>query len=452
MNQAWPAPVASGPVNARVRVPGSKSHTARALYLAAIATHPSRIRGALDARDTRLFINGLQALGARISSDGDALLVEPISNHEMPPADSPTGSAPGKIRTIDVGLAGTVMRFLPPLAALSSTPTRFTGDEAALHRPVAPLLDALTSMGASVDYEGEAGHLPLTIRGPLHVPEDGCVDVHASSSSQFLSAMLLVAPLLSSPITVRAPGNVVSLPHVDMTVSAMRARGIRCVRSGDAGQDLSWVVEPGRPEGGTWTIEPDLSNAGPFLAAAMVTGGSVTIPNWPSVTDQAGDAWRWILKEMGGIVRFTPGASDGKAEAGDLTVTGPPRGNLRGLSADFSAIGELVPTVAALAAVASSPSLITGIAHLRGHETDRVSALAREITRLGGDVNEGDDFLRITPRPLHAAEIHTYEDHRMATFGAIIGLNVPGTHVANVETTSKTLPGFTTMWEDMLSQ
>lgn len=427
----WRAPVADSPVDATVAIPGSKSITARALYLAAVAEAPSLVTGALDARDTRLFADALEVMGARIEDAGDgALRVTPMS---LPPRGG----------RIECGLAGTVMRFLPPLAALSAEETLFDGDKQAYARPLGPLLDALVRMGASVTYHGERGHLPFSIRGPLRTPLGAQAWVDASSSSQFLSALLLVSPLVGDPLFVSAPGPVPSMPHVEMTLASLAGAGIDLEVVDEAQADLStWHVFPSRPRGGEIVVEPDLSNAGPFLAAAMITGGRVRIPAWPGATTQAGDAWRALLGHMGATITLD--------EEG-LTLTGPGAGNYPGIKATMAEVGELTPTLAAICAYASTPSHLSGIAHLRGHETDRLAALVAEINRAGGQAEETEDGLVITPRPLHAAQIRSYADHRMATFGAILGLITPGITVDDIACTSKTLPGFAAMWDALLS-
>ena len=427
----WRAPVADSPVDATVAIPGSKSITARALYLAAVAEAPSLVTGALDARDTRLFADALEVMGARIEDAGDgALRVTPMS---LPPRGG----------RIECGLAGTVMRFLPPLAALSAEETLFDGDKQAYARPLGPLLDALVRMGASVTYHGERGHLPFSIRGPLRTPLGAQAWVDASSSSQFLSALLLVSPLVGDPLFVSAPGPVPSMPHVEMTLASLAGAGIDLEVVDEAQADLStWHVFPSRPRGGEIVVEPDLSNAGPFLAAAMITGGRVRIPAWPGATTQAGDAWRALLGHMGATITLD--------EEG-LTLSGPGAGNYPGIKATMAEVGELTPTLAAICAYASTPSHLSGIAHLRGHETDRLAALVAEINRAGGQAEETEDGLVITPRPLHAAQIRSYADHRMATFGAILGLITPGIAVDDIACTSKTLPGFAAMWDSLLS-
>ncbi|MDC4232690.1 3-phosphoshikimate 1-carboxyvinyltransferase [Actinomyces sp. B33] len=427
MRGLWEAPVGA-PLDAVVDVPGSKSQTARALYLAAVADSPSVIRGALRARDTDLLRDALRSLGADVRDDGDELRVRP-----MP--------LPAQAASIDCGLAGTVMRFLPPLAALGPEPVRFDGDEGARVRPLASLLDVLESLGASIDFEGEPGFLPLTIRGPLAAPP-GPVVVDASASSQFLSSLLLVAPLLGREVEIRAAGPLVSAPHVEMTVEALRARGVG-IDPVPGARSSAWRVRPGRPAGGSWDIEPDLSNAGPFLAATVVCGGTVTIPRWPGRTTQAGDAWRDLLPRLGARLDLT-----GRG----LVVRGPGAGSYPGLDVDLSDAGELAPTLAAVLALASSPSRLTGIAHLRGHETDRLAALVAELRRLGAGAEELDDGLVIRPAPMRGTAVRTYADHRMATFAAIIGLVVPGVLVEDIGTTAKTLPGFARMWGAMLGR
>lgn len=429
----WRAPACPGPLDARVTVPGSKSQTARALVLAATADAPGSVVGALDSRDTRLMARALSDLGATLEVDSTAprLRVTPLTTVRA-------GA------TVDCGLAGTVLRFIPALAATAAGTTSFHGDEAAAARPVRPLLDALTSLGARVTYEGEEGILPFSLTGPLASSPDGTreVAVDASASSQFLSALLLASPLMGGRVHVRATGPVVSLPHVWMTVEALRARGVCVDEDPPAAGTTGWTVSGGRPHGGEVVIEPDLTNAGVFLAAACVCGGRVRIAHWPRRTTQAGDAWRDLLTRMGAHLSF---AGD------DLVIEAPGRSGLRGIDADLSAVGELTPVLAALCALAGSESRLRGIAHLRGHETDRLGALTAEITRLGGSVVELPDGLDIHPAPLHAAQVHTYADHRMATFAAVIGLAVPGVELDDVSCTSKTLPDFPAMWADLLA-
>ncbi|NUW35141.1 3-phosphoshikimate 1-carboxyvinyltransferase [Nonomuraea sp. SMC257] len=419
--QHWPAPVATGPVAASVELPGSKSVTNRALVLAALAEGPGIVRRALRSRDADLMVAALRALGATL---------EPMAETS---ASVDWRVTPGPVRGgahVDAGLAGTVMRFVPPVAALADGPVTFDGDPHARKRPMGPILDALRALGARV--EGDA--LPFTVSGPV---AGGEVTIDASASSQFVSGLLLTAARFEKGVTIRHSGPPVpSQPHIDMTVQMLRAAGVRV----DDGERDVWRVEPGPVAPRDLTVEPDLSNAAPFLAAAMVTGGTVTVPGWPAVTTQPGDALRGLLTDMGATVHLTDG--------GELSVTGA--GRIEGIDADLREVGELTPTIAALAALASSPSRVRGVAHLRGHETDRLAALATEINRLGGDAEETDDGLIVRPRPLHGGVFHSYDDHRMATAGAVIGLAVPGVEVENIATTGKTLPEFTAMWASML--
>ncbi|WP_448851414.1 3-phosphoshikimate 1-carboxyvinyltransferase [Corynebacterium sp. 335C] len=423
--QHWPAPAADGPVTATVSVPGSKSMTNRALVLAAISSTPSTITGALRSRDTDLMAGALAAMGTVVDDGSDytgtadrTLRVEPRLLHGA---------------VIDCGLAGTVMRFLPPVAASASGEVFFDGDATARVRPMGAVLGALRELGADVDGDS----LPFTVRPSS--PIGGEVEVDASASSQFISALLLAAPTFERGLTLRQIGNVPSRPHIDMTVAMLREAGV----SVEEPRRGTFRIAHQEVRGRTWRIEPDLSNATPFLAAAAVTGGRVRIPGWPEYTTQPGDRIRHILRGMGCSVEL-----ERRGDELDLVVEGPER--LRGIDIDMGDIGELTPTVAALAALADGPSRLTGIAHLRGHETDRLAALVAEITRFGGDAEELEDGLLIRPRPLHAEVWRSYHDHRMATAGAIIGLAVPGTKVEDIATTSKTLPGFELLWAGML--
>ncbi|MEW9555753.1 3-phosphoshikimate 1-carboxyvinyltransferase [Nonomuraea sp. NPDC050783] len=420
----WPAPTATTPVSATVPLPGSKSVTNRALVLAALAEGPGVVRRALRSRDADLMVAALRALGTTLEPAGET------------PASVDWHVTPGPLRggaAIDAGLAGTVMRFVPPIAALADGPVSFDGDPHARKRPMGPILDALRALGARVDNDA----LPFTISGP---PAGGEVTLDASGSSQFVSGLMLSAARFAKGVTIRHAGPPVpSQPHIRMTVQMLRAAGVTV---DDSEHDV-WRVEPGPIAVRDVTVEPDLSNAAPFLAAALVTGGTVTIPAWPLTTTQPGDALRGLLTSMGATV-----TRDERAHSADLVVTGT--GEITGIDADLREVGELTPTIAALAALATTPTRIRGVAHLRGHETDRLAALVTEINRLGGDAEETGDGLVIRPRPLHGGVFHSYDDHRMATAGAVIGLRVPGVEVENVATTAKTLPEFVPMWAAML--
>ncbi|CAN5115498.1 3-phosphoshikimate 1-carboxyvinyltransferase [soil metagenome] len=420
----WPAPRATAPLDASLQLPGSKSLTNRELVLAALATGPSLLRAPLHSRDTALMIEGLRALGTRINevegggAFGPDLLVTP--------AELAGGTS------IDCGLAGTVMRFLPTVAALALGPVTFDGDPSAYRRPMRTTIDALRALGVDVHDDGR-GALPFSLYGTGAVA-GGALSIDASASSQFVSGLLLAAPRFTNGLTLTHTGaSLPSLPHIEMTIACLAARGVE-VTSPAPGV---WVVPPAPIAGLDVAIEPDLSNAGPFLGAALVAGGTVTVTGWPATTTQVGASMAPILTAMGASVNQADGA---------LTVAGT--GTFRGI--DLADASELAPTIAALAALAEGETVLTGIAHLRGHETDRLAALATEINGLGGDVTETADGLIIRPRPLHGGLWHSYEDHRMATAGAIIGLAVDGVLIDDVATTAKTLPQFVQLWNALV--
>lgn len=401
-------------------LPGSKSMTARALVLAALSVGASTLRSPLRARDTQLMAGGLRAMGVHVSASNDELwVVRPRPLH-------------GPAR-VDVGLAGTVMRFLPPCAALADGEVVFDGDPRARERPLAPLVEALRTLGVRI----EGSTLPLTVHGVGRVT-GGEVVIDASASSQLVSGLLLAGADFDRGVVVRHVGpSLPSAPHLRMTVQMLRAAGAGV----DDGTPDVWAVEHGRLIGRGWDIEPDLSGAAPFLAAALVTGGAVTVLGWPRSTTQPGDRLRDLLREMGGSATLT---TEG------LTVRGT--GVVHGLDADLSEVGELTPVLAALAALADSPSRLRGIAHLRGHETDRLAALARELTALGAEVVEEPDGLKIRPKPLRGTVLETYDDHRMAHAAAVVGLAVPGVELSDVGCTAKTLPNFPALWSAMVSR
>ena len=465
----WPAPLApasseAAGKNALVHIPGSKSLTNRYLLLAALADSPSYLRAPLHSRDSALMIEALRQLGAGI---------------ELVPTDSPFGpdvkvtplnfAQPGSAQAVSIecGLAGTVMRFVPALAALLPGEFAFDGDPHARQRPMGPVLEGLRQLGVQVDCEQGENALPFVLRSPGLASAEGVseapvVRIDASTSSQFVSALLLMAPRLpQGMVLVHEGSSVPSIPHIQMTVEALRQMGIQVQEhypnQGNEAEsgEYRWTVHPGSFPGFEMTVEPDLSNAGPFLAAAVVTGESVTVPYWPAPaadssagTTQVGDMWRELLPALGAQVRYAEGR---------LTVTGPAQLPEGDFSFDLSAGGELAPTMAAACAFVKGRVELTGIAHLRGHETDRLAALAAEINRLGGAAHDTADSLVIEapiPAAAEAAPVlaRTYDDHRMATFAAIIGLRRPNVVVQNVATVAKTMPEFTAMWEDMLAQ
>lgn len=421
-SQPWPAPLAHSPIQAELSLPGSKSLNNRELILSALAIEPTTIRGLLKSRDSALMIDALRSLGTEIQEldNGDVVV-------------TPRPFAAGA--TIDCGLAGTVMRFVPPMAALVSGSVVFDGDEAARRRPMSTTISSLRALGVEVD-DNNTGSLPFTVHGTGKIP-GGELTIDASASSQFVSGLLLAAARFENGLTLTHRGeHLPSMPHIEMTLDCLSKRGVKVSTPAEA----VWRVEPGPIAGGSLTIEPDLSNAGPFLAAAMVAGGSLTIRDWPESTTQVGDEFDGILQQMG--------AEISRDERG-LTIMGT--GEIHGIDIDLSIGGELTPVIAALAAIADSPTVIRGVAHLRGHETDRLAALAAEINRIGGIARETADGLEIDPsQNLHGAVWQTYEDHRMATAGAIIGLRVPGIQIEDVTVTSKTMPAFAAMWHEIL--
>ena len=422
----WTAPLANGALNAELAIPGSKSLTNRELVLAALADGPSLLRAPLLSRDSELMIAALGALGASI---------------ERVPGGSPYGpdlrvSPPAELlgsTSIDCGLAGTVMRFVPPIAGLALGPTTFDGDEAARRRPMGGTIAALRALGVDV-AASDPNHLPFTVHGRGEVA-GGRVEIDASASSQFVSGLLMAAPRFVNGLELQHTGErLPSLPHIEMTIAALAARGV-VVESPSSGL---WLVEPGAIAARETLIEPDLSNAAPFLAAALVAGGTVSIRDWPISTTQVGDDVLGYLEAFGASV---------SREDGVVSVRGD--GTIGGVDLDLTTGGELAPTLIALAALAEGPSRFRGIGHIRHHETDRLAALAAEINGLGGAAVETEDGIDITPAALHGGVWHVYADHRMATAGALIGLRVPGVLVDDIAATSKTLPQFTKLWQQM---
>jgi 3-phosphoshikimate 1-carboxyvinyltransferase len=430
-NAHWPALFRGAqPVEAFVVIPGSKSVTNRALILAAQADSPSILRRPLVSRDSELMVAGLRALGVGIEEKN--VTTNGVEELQWIIAPAPLR---GGVK-IDVGNAGTVMRFLPPLAALATGDVAFDGDPRSYERPLRPVIKALEELGISIEHDGRYS-LPLKLHGTGKIP-GGALTIDASASSQFLSALLLVAPSFENGIVAtHKGGQLPSMPHIEMTVDMLRSFGAQ-VEVDNAAQ--SWSVKSGKLHGQELVIEPDLSNAAPFLSLAMVCGGSVTIADWPKTTTQPGDQLRSIFTQMGAKVSMD--------ERG-LTLSGT--GVIHGIDIDLHDVGELTPSIAAVAALADSPSHLRGIAHLRLHETDRLAALTREINALGGDVVEEESALHITPAPLHGGVFHTYDDHRLATAGAVIGLVVPGIEVENIATTRKTLPDFPGLWSSLLA-
>lgn len=429
----WPAPRATAPVRATVTVPGSKSLTNRYIALAAVASEPSTIMNPLISRDTELMLAAITALGAAVDrSTPGQVTITPLpatASGTEPATASGTDAA-----AVDCGLAGTVMRFIPPLAAATGRKVRIDGDTQAYARPMDTMITALRGLG--VDITPGAASLPFELHSPGGV-RGGRVEIDASASSQFISGLLLAGCLFADGLTLVHTGeSVPSRPHIDMTVETMRRAGIEVQATGDD----TWTVAPGRPHGFTVTVEPDLSNAATFLAAAIVTGGQVRVPHWPAQTTQGGDAFRQLAADFGARVALADGT---------LCITGPE--SVAAIDADLSAVGELTPVTAAVAACAAGESRLHGIGHLRGHETDRLAALSAELTKLGARVTEHADALTIHSPVTHGAAFETYHDHRMVMAAAVLGLCIDGVEVIDVGTVAKTMPEFTQLWAGMLA-
>ncbi len=421
-SSSWRAPVAHAPVDAAVEVPPSKSLMARHLVLAALADEPTALHNPLVARDSLLMADALRTLGAKVATPMAGPWTVQRAAH----------AARGDV---DCGLSGTVMRFVPPLAALADAPVRFDGDPRSHARPMSGLLDALRALDIAVS-PGDATGLPFAVHGTGHLV-GGTVEVDARESSQYVSGLLMAGCRFADGLRLRAVGIPPSAPHITMTVETMRERGLDVAQC----TPTTWTVRPGIPSGGDVTVEPDLSNAAPFVAAALATGGVVRVPGWPEHTTQPSNELLHLLGRLGAEVVL---------DGGVLTLRGPE--TITGLGrTDMSSVGELVPTVVALAALADSETTITGVAHLRGHETDRLAALSRALRGLGGRVAQTDDGLHVTPTPLHAGTVQAEGDHRMATFAAILGLAVPGIVVDDVSVTTKTMPDFPRRWQAMLA-
>ncbi len=430
MCSLWSAPTCER-INARITLPSSKSLTNRYLVLAALSTKSTQIMQPLLARDTTLMMKALQKMGTHIVGDAKQLTVTP-------------GILQGA--HIDAGLAGTVLRFLSPLSALATGNTIITADPPALRRPILPLVEALTKLG--IDISTTCASLPLKIAGTGNV-QGGYIELDASASSQFISGLMLSAPKFQHGLEIKHVGNPLpSKPHIHMTLTALQLAGVACQTLGSD----HWFIPPTSIDLPNVQVEPDLSNAGPFLAAAMVTAGTIQIDNWVDNPHQPGSQFLTIFTQMGASTHFKATNQNFK----QCSLTGPL--GITPIDLDCRNIGELVPTLAAVCAFARGSSYLHNVSHLRGHETDRLQAICTELAKINisTELSAHDLTIHGNPSPLpnltDEIVIDSYHDHRMATFGAILGLKIPHLKVANIETTYKTLPNFPQLWKAVINE
>jgi len=413
------APKADSPIMGEIRIPGSKSLTNREIFLSAIASGVSVLKKPLISRDSELMLNAIKQFGAEVEIKPGQISISPAKFESK--------------AEIHCGLAGTVMRFVPLMATLNTQETVFMADKEANSRPLGAIFDALDQLG--VGYQKSSANFPFTISAAGSVKTEEVI-IDASKSSQFVSALMLVAARFEHGLIITHQGSSLpSLPHIEMTVDSLQNRGVKV----EALSATSWQVHPSTIQAREMVIEPDLSNAGPFLAAVMVAGGELEILDWPESTTQVGAQYLKLLGSMG--AEFEKTIKGMKIRSS---------GEIRGINADLSEAGELTPTIAALATLASTPSQLSGIAHLRGHETDRLKALSTEIKRIGGECEETEDGLVISPKKLTGGQWFSYHDHRMATAGAIIGLAVD-IEIENIQTTAKTMPDFEKLWMETIA-
>jgi len=418
----WHAPTINGAINSTLEIPGSKSATNRAFVLAALGNKNSIITNPLFARDTNLMLDALEKLGCNVVKKSNSVEISPMKKDHSE-------------ISIDVGLAGTVMRFVPPLAALSSGTSHFDGDERARNRPMKTLIESLKKLNVKV-IDNHQGKLPFSIISDGQIT-GGEIEIDASESSQFISALMLVGAKFNNGLTIKHVGqNLPSAPHIEMTIEMLKEVGVKTNQI----NATTWRIDNQTINSRNWVVEPDLSNAGPFLAAAMVTKGEIKINDWPLQTTQAGNSWIEILSLMGANIQLNSKQLILKNDS-----------EIKGINYNLNDVGELTPVLVAISLFANSKSEFTGISHLRGHETDRLAALVENITAIGGDAKETEDGLIINPKQLHGGVWKAFDDHRMATAGAVIGLKVKDIYVDDIATTSKTLPNFEEMWNKMVN-
>lgn len=404
---------ARGPVSGTVRLPGSKSLTNRALVLGGLAEGRTLIEGALFSDDTLLMAEGLRALGLSVEADAAAVRFTVWGQG---------GRLPAPEATIDAGGAGTVARFLTAVAALGFGRYVIDGSPRMRERPIGDLVSALRALGS--DLEAPSGCPPVLVRA--RGLAGGSAAVAGEVSSQFLSALLLVAPLAESRVALAVEGALVAAPYVDMTLKMMEAFGVHVERGGGA-----FRIAPQRYRPQNYPVEPDASSASYFFAAAAITGGRVAVPGLRRDSLQGDLGFLGVLERMGCDVEWT--------ETG-VEVRGPER--LRGVDVDLNNMSDMTMTLAALAPFADGLVRIRNVAHIRRQESDRLGALATELRRLGQEVLEHSDGLEIHPRPLRPAVVQTYGDHRIAMAFAILALRTDGVAIAGPECVTKTFPAF----------
>ena len=416
----------SEPPDATVNLPGSKSITNRALVCAALAEGTSRLRGALVSDDTEAMLGCLTSLGvgARIESEAD-----PADGGGATIAVEGADGAPRSGGAVlDARNSGTTSRFIAPLGAATGSTMVLDGSSQLRARPMGDLWDALTALGASLTDLGEHGHLPVEIAGPAAGIRTRAVEVRGDVSSQFLSGLLLAAPVFPKGLEVRVTSDLVSAPYVEMTLRVMEAFGARSERDGDL---RNIVVPPGGYLACDYPVEPDASAASYFFAIAAATGGEVVVPGLGSESLQGDLRFVEVLREMGAEVEVDESATK---------VSGT--GALRGLEVDMSEISDTAQTLAAVAPLATGPTTVEGIGFIRHKETDRVGAVVTELRRLGVDAEETDDGFVVRPGPISPGVVRTYDDHRMAMSFAVLGLVARGVSISDPTCVAKTFPGF----------
>ncbi len=418
-----PLPVrpVDAPIDATVALPGSKSITNRALVCAALADGTSVLRGVLHADDTVAMVEALRTLGVEVTGTGHGELTV-------------TGTTERRAGVVDARQSGTTARFLLPLLALGEGTSSLDGDAQLRDRPMGPTFDALRAAGVRIEEQAGAGRLPVTVAGPLRA---AALEVPGDVSSQFLTGLLLVGPATADGLEVTVTTELISRPYVDMTVTVMEAFGAVVDRAEVGGRE-SWHVSPERYRATGYDIEPDASAASYAWAAAVVTGGRVTVPGLHRGSLQGDVGFADVLGQMGAQVTWH-----------DDAVTVAAGEGLRGVDVDMAHISDTVPTLAVVAALAEGTTTIRGVGFIRDKESDRIAAPVAELRRCGVDAEGTDDGLVIRPGPLRPATFETYRDHRMAMAFALLGLAAPGMAISDPGCVAKTFPGYWDLLDDL---